>query len=79
MDERLADDPVALQLEIAEKRRDLELSLDRLRGNLRRKIEVGRKVRDGVLLAALLGGAVISLVVMGVRARRRSRSPFSWG
>lgn len=76
MADHATDDSLALQREIAEKRRDLELSLDRLRGNLQRKIEVGRKIRDGALLVALLGGAIFSLVLIGSRARRRARSNF---
>lgn len=71
MDERIADDSLALQREIEEKRNDLALSLEQLRGNLRRKIEYGRKLRDGVLLATLLGGAVVSLLWFGMRVRRR--------
>jgi hypothetical protein len=67
------DDALALQREIAERRLDLAASLDRLRGSIQHRIEAGRQLRDRVLIAALIGGAVLSLFWIGSRAFGRGR------
>ena len=75
----MADSPseaLALQREIAERRLDLATSLERLRGSIQHRIAAGRQLRDRVLTAALIGGALLSLFWIGSRAfaaRRRSR------
>ena len=66
-------DAQALQREIAERREDLAVSIERLRGTIRHQIEVGRQVRDRVLMMALVGGAVFSILFVGSRALQRRR------
>jgi hypothetical protein len=74
----MADSPsdaLALQREIAERRLDLAASFEQLRGSIQHRIEVGRQLRDRVLTAVLIGGALLSLFWIGSRTfgqRRRS-------
>ena len=78
-----ANDALALQREIAERRLDLATSLERLRGSIQHRIAAGRQVRDRVLAVALIGGALLSLFWIGsrtfgaVRRSRRSNGFFS--
>lgn len=72
MDERF-NDALVLQREIAEKRQDLATSLERLRGTVRQRLEVGRQIGHRALVIALVGGAILSLFFFGARARRRQR------
>jgi hypothetical protein len=66
-------DALALQREIAEKRQDLVTNLERLRGNIRHRIEVGRQIRDRTLAIVLVGGVLLAALFFGTRARRRRR------
>jgi len=67
------NDALALQREIAERRLNLASSIEQLRGSIRHRIEIGRQVRDRVLMAAVIGGAVLSLFWIGSRVFARSR------
>ena len=77
----MADSPgdaLALQREIAERRLDLATSLELLRGSIQYRIAAGRELRDRVLAAALIGGALLSLFWIGSRTfgaiRRNGRA-----